>query len=243
MIFVIAPTVDDEALYLAKSAEAIGYDVVIATSGWKLPDDVLHKPGMVYGRKIFCEVIAHQMNWRLLYNRPDWITTLPKNFVNREVVFTSVKDARKEKSEKYYKLTDMQHFLPSIRISGKELPSHSVYDDSGILVSDVMRFTSEYRCVVKDRVAITACCYSKLKDVENKNNYLFNHELVIKFINLLLEEGKVECVPGAVIDIGKYDKDKFAIIDSKSAFSSRLFGCEPIAMLNAIQASVANDAV
>jgi hypothetical protein len=243
MIFVIAPTVDEDTLYLAKSAEAIGYNVIVAPSGWGLPSDLRGKPGMVYGPKMFCEVIASQMDWRLLSTHPNWITTLPKNFVNREVYFTSVRDARKETSEKYFKLTDIQHFPASVRASGKELPNHEIYNDSPILVSDVMRFTSEYRCFVKNRKAITACCYSKLKEVEVKNNYNFNHDIVIKFINLLLEDGKVPCVPGMVIDIGKYGIDKYAIIDSKPAYSSRLFGCEPIAMLDAIRASVINDAV
>jgi ATP-grasp domain-containing protein len=240
MIFVIAPTANEDTNYLAKSAEAIGYNVIVPTSGWGLSKELRGKPGMVYGPKMFCEVIAEQMNWELLSTHPNWITTLPKNFVNREVYFTSVRNARKVASEKYFKLTDIQYFSPSVRASGKELPDHEIYNDSPILVSDVMRFTSEYRCVVKNRKAITACCYQKLQVSEDKNNYNFNHENIVRFINLLLEDGKVSCVPGFVIDIGKYGMDKFAIIDSKPAYSSRLFGCEPIAMLDAIKASVIN---
>jgi hypothetical protein len=242
MLFIITPNVNDEILYLAKAAESIGYEVICPSSSWKVPENMRHRPGMVYGKDLFCQVVASQMNWTLLSNSPQWITTLPHKFINREIYYTTVAEARKEKSRKYFKLTDTDHFASGIRNSGRELPTNDVFGSDGILVSDNMIFTSEYRCVVKNRTAITACCYRKLQEVNLKSNYLFNHDMIIKFVNFLFKE-KIECVPGSIIDIGKYDKDKFAIISSKTPYSSNMFGCEPIAMLNAIKASVANDAV
>jgi hypothetical protein len=244
MLFIITPNVNnnDETLYLAKTAQAIGYEV-ISPAGWKLPESILNRPGMVYGEKLFCEVIANQMNWSLEHNSPDWITSLPKHFVNREIYYTTLAEARKEKAKKYFKLTDMKHFPAGVRNFGRELPSNELFNSDGMLVSDEMKFTSEYKCVIKDNKAITACCYSKLQEFNLKVNYGFNHDLIIKFINCLLKDKSIQCVSGSVINVGKYDKDKFAIIDSEPPYSSKIYGCEPIAMLAAIKASVANDAV
>lgn len=243
MLLIVTPNFKGEVPMLAKTAEILGWDVY--HGGWRIPEHLLHTPGAVYGEQFFCEVVAEQMGWTLLNNSLDWLTKLPEEYVNRKITFTTLAEARKITEEKFIKPADDKAFTAKVYPTGADLPTNEVLDNVPTLVSDVIKITSEYRCFIKNRKVVTASCYlykhaHKEPEINNPENYQQNSDLVLEYITNLLADERVPCADGAVIDIARFKKDqdplKFTVLESNPVWASGTYGCELVAVLDAIKA-------
>ena len=245
MLLILSPNYKGEAPLLAKTASALGWDTY--TGGWRVPVNLLKSPGAVYGEQLFCEAIAEQMGWKLLSNSLDWLANLPEEYVNRKISFTTLAEARKITEQKFIKPADDKCFTAKVYSSGDELPKTDILDKTPVLVSDVMSFTSEYRCVIKNRRVIAACCYwlkafnmaePQINKPENYNN---NIDAVIDFLNKALQDERVPCAPGTVIDVARFKKDTYTILETNPIYASGAYGCELVAFLDAVKAACVNE--
>lgn len=243
MLFITTPEARPEVKTLITAAQALKWSIF--NDGWRVPDRLREERGAVYGGKIFCDTIADQMNWKIVRNPSNWLATLPEEYVSRKITLMNVAEARKITNQIFVKPT-IETWFKADKSLGTEIPK-SWLDDIPLLVSDVMKFTSEYRCVVKHRKVITACCYYlRDKTMESRNlqaeydlakNYYNNHDDVVRFVSKMLDDSRVECVDSCVIDVGRFDKDKYAVFNTKPANLAEMYGCEPVAMLDAIKSS------
>jgi hypothetical protein len=240
MWLILTPNKQVDVTRLSQTACALGWSIF--DRGWNIPKHILKAPGAVYGERIFCEVIAEQMGWKLLSNTPDWITTLPEEYVSRKISFTNLITARNITDEKFITSCVGKCFEAKVYSSGAELIANEDYDEISVLVSDVMKFTSKYRCFVKNKKVIAVCCYyykdwNKEPEINSPANYNTNSEPVIKFVNDMLANEKVNCVASTCIDVGRFKKDTYAVINSKPSYMSGFYGCEIVAALDAIKTS------
>lgn len=241
MLLITTPNKHEEITLLSKTAKALGWDVY--NEGFRIPDHLLKQPGAVYGEQFFCEIVAEQMGWKLLSNSLDWLTKLPEEYTNRKIIFTKLAEARLLTEEKFIKPADDKCFPAKVYLSGKDLPITPVIDDAPTLISDVMKFTSEYRCFVKNKIVTTACCYLYQKigmqepAINKPEHYNNNNDVVIEFVNKLLQDSRVECADGTVIDVGRFKKDTYTVIESNPVWAAGIYGCEPVAVLDAIKAA------
>lgn len=244
MLLITTPNVNPEVKNLINIAQALGWAVY--NDSWKIPERIKGETGAIYGEWLFCETVASQMNWTLKRNPLNWLATLPNEYTNRNVMFSNLKEAKKLTTEKFIKPADAKVFQAKIYSSGEEL-NKTLDDGTPVLISDVMKFTSEYRCIVKNREVISSCCYwYRTRQMENMSqpaefnlskNYNNNYFEVVSFVNNMLKDEKVRCTDSFVVDVGRFDKDKYAIIGDKQTYNSNLYGCDAVAMLDAIKAS------
>lgn len=109
--------------------------------------------------------------------------------------------------------------------------------------TDAPVITSRYRCFVKDRTVVASSCYwlKSIKmataEINRPENYGNNHEAVIEFVSKMLDDEKIKCAPSAAIDVVRYRKDTYTVIDSFPTWSSNICGCEVVGVLDAISAS------
>lgn len=246
MLLIVTPNhkSQDEVQRLARTAEVLGWNVY--KNGWRIPKHLHHTPGAVYGEQFFCEAIAEQMGWRLLSNSLDWLTKLPEEYVSRKIELKTFEEARKIEEEKFIKPADDKCFPAKVYSSGKDLPLLPIINNVPSLISDVMKFTSEYRCFIKNKIVTTVCCYSykhtyKEVEINNPENYNINNDAVIEFVSNLLRDERVECAPGSVIDVGRFKKDTYAVIESNPIYASGTYGCEMVAVLDAIKEACVNE--
>lgn len=244
MLLITTPNIKPETRSLINTAEALGWTVY--SDSWRVPDYIKGKGwiGTVYGEWLFCETIAEQMNWKLIRNPLNWLADLPEEYVNRKIVFTNLGEAKLLETEKFIKPADDKVFPAKIYASGKEL-SQLANDITPVLISDVMRFTSEYRCVVKNREVISCSCYwLHTKQMQNskqaaefnlQKNYSNNFNDVVSFTNKMLKDERVQCVDSCVIDLGRYDKDKYAVIEDNPIYAAGMYGCDPVAVLDGLK--------
>jgi len=237
MLLIVTPNFRGEVPILAKAAEILGWEVYRSPGGWRLPEELKGKEGAVYGELFFCEVVAQQMGWTLHANSLDWLVSLPKEYVKRNIQFTTLAAARKITEKKFIKPADDKVFPSKVYDDGSTLPVHDYLDNVPVLVSDKVKFTSEYRCFIKDRRVISISCYLMMKVVNEPNNWYVATEPVVDFVNKMLEDPGIGCASGTVIDVGKLKNGDIAIIEANPAYASGLYGCELVASLDAIKAS------
>ena len=238
-ILITTPIHNDDggASLLANTAEIIGWEVHKPIGSWRMPDYIRSKDGAVYGEPLFCEVVADQMNWTLTSNSYNWLATLPEDYVKRNISFMTLAAARAVVKNQFVKPIGGNVFTAKVYADGNELPQHPALDELPVLVSDKVKFQSEYRCFVKDREVVSVSCYVYYGTEHLKSNWHFGTEPAIEFVNNLLRDDRVACAPGAVIDVGKLKDGEMAIIGSKPAYMSDLFGCEIVGSLDAIKAA------
>jgi|SRR5271165_1166990 len=249
MLLITTPNIKPEIRSLINTAQALGWSVY--SDSWRVPDHIKGKGhiGAVYGEWLFCETIAEQMNWKLIRNPLNWLAMLPEEYVNRKILFSNLEYARTLTTEKFIKPADDKVFQSKVYGSGRELPT-SLDGDTPVLISDVMRFTSEYRCIVKNRQVISCSCYwmhtkqmqaSKQSPEFNlPKNYDNNHNDVVSFTNKILKDDRVQCVDSCVINLGRYDKDKYAIIEENPIYAAGMYGCDPVAILDGLKSACIN---
>src|SRR5271165_4242709 len=220
MLLITTPNIKSEVRSLINTAQALGWSVY--SDGWRIPDRIKGSVGAVYGEWLFCETIADQMNWKLERNPLNWLTTLPIEYVNREIIFSNLEYARTLTTEKFIKPADDKVFIAKVYGSGKELTT-ALDGNIPVLISDVMRFTSEYRCVIKNREVVSCSCYwlhtkqmqsaKQPAEFNLAKNYDNNFIDVVSFVNKMLKDDRVQCIKSCVIDVGRYDKDKYTVIE------------------------------
>jgi hypothetical protein len=251
MILITQPRVGtshNEILALQVAAREEGWDVLSAPSGWRLDDDLIKSgvPGVAYGSQTFCEVIAMQMNWRLKANSFDWLAKLPQQYLQRNVQFMTLGEAKLLKETKFIKPADDKVFAAAVYSPGTLHPHETVPNDTPTLVSDVVQFDLEYRCFVNEfgRVVTWSnyICYEHQADprfwdmVPDSHGFLKPHE----FVSYMLYHSKdygIETV-ASVIDVGHIPGKGWAIIETNQAWASGIYGCDPGKVLEVLAQSV-----
>ena len=232
------PRNGSEDLALVSVARELNWDIELAPSGWRLDENHVIKPGIPYGSQIFCEVISQQMNWNLILNSFDWLSTLPFEVLGRKIEFMTLKDALKINVPKFIKPADDKVFPCKVYQTGQEINLYEGLSlETPTLVSDPVNFVSEYRCFVKDQRILTASCYKLGDEINNPNNWEVNLPEVLSTLSKWLKEGLIISKP-AVIDVGYLDNGQLVVIESNPAWASGIYGCDLWGVLEVLQESV-----
>jgi hypothetical protein len=239
-----------EMMALHFAARELGWEVFPAPTTWRMDEEfIASKPiGVPYGCQLFAEIISQQLGWTLLGNPFDWLTKIPIEFTKRKIIFTTTGQAKFYPERKFIKPADAKMFPAKIYEAGtfdytsNVDPKYSelVADDSPTLISDVVEFTSEFRCYVKNQKVQTWSCYihdGVINHDENwRNPSIFDGlEPPDAFVNRMLET--VHSEP-SVIDVGIVPGLGWAIIESNQAWASGIYGCDPVESLLVMKESV-----
>jgi hypothetical protein len=245
MLLITPQLASKDCQNLSKVAIALGWSVH-QNDVWYVPERLKNEVGAVVGTEVFCGFVADQMNWGLLSNPIDWLTFLPEEYVSRKITTMTAGEVRKSTTENFVKsLSKTWSTLPRVFQPGK-FPEY-IPNEAPVLVSDVLQHTSKYRCFVKDRKVIAGSCYwLKTRQMETAKqsaeiglakNYHNNYDDVVMFVDTMLQDDRVPCVAACVIDVMRFDKDKYAVIDSSPAYTTEPYGCELVAVLDAVKTS------
>lgn len=237
----------NEILALQLATRELGLDVVSAPSSWRLNDDLINSgaEGIPYGSQMFCEVIAQQMNWKLKMNSFDWLTKVPKKYLKRQVDFMTLREAKKINVKKFIKPADDKCFDAKIYDVGEFNPSELISDEYPVLVSDIVKFTHEFRCFVRNSEVVTGSCYiweNKIVSEKQYTNYpKLNFDSYfddpVDLLDELVAAREIES-ENAVIDIGLIDGRDWAVIETNPAWASGLYGCDPLLALETMKGAV-----
>jgi len=205
-----------------------------------MPDELLGKKiqGVPYGSQLFCEVISQQMGWKLKANPFDWLTKVPKRYLRRQINFMTLAEAKKIDVRKFIKPADDKCFDAKIYEPGEFQPAKEIEESYPTLVSDIVEFTHEYRCFVKDRQVTTWSCYIWDKHIAEPNEF----ENIVDKIgypdDFLMDVLFSTTSENAVIDAGLINGKDWAVIESNPVWASGLYGCDPAEVLLTMEKAV-----
>lgn len=228
----------NEILALQISARELGWDVFPAPGGWRLDSELIaSKPqGIPYGSQIFCEVIAQQLNWRLLLNSFDWLANLPGKFLLRQVDFMTLEQAKCLSERKFIKPADDKCFDAKVYNPGEFQPNEVLSRDTPVLVSDEVDFTLEYRCFVKNQEVKSISIYLNNGQMVGDNpSAQVDLATAKNFCQEVLNEVKSV---DAVIDVGLIKDRGWAVIETNPVWASGLYCCDPAEALACMMGAV-----
>jgi len=197
----------------------------------------------IYGEPFFAQTVARQTSRRLLSPPDDWLTKLPHSLLHRVVRYLSLAEARDITVPAFIKPADEKCFPARVYANGSELPSKGELDDLlPCLVSDPVRWESEFRCFMLDNRVATVSVYSRNGDIaqDDEGDWPAPNEEMngAKAIAEKAADVSRDILPrSVVIDVGWISGMGWGVIEANASWGSGIYGCDPSIVLEVVAAA------
>ncbi|WP_395737581.1 ATP-grasp domain-containing protein [Prosthecobacter sp.] len=214
--------------------------------GWRVPEELRSAQTNVaiYGEPLFAEAVADQLELVLLEPAIDWLTSVPRKYLSRQIDFMTLGEARLLDSPAFVKPADGKIFDPKVYASGRDLPSSDHVDqDIPVLRSGIMDFRLEVRCFILDRRITTMSPYWRegelARSADDRWPFLDHEEAEARtFAESILSDTTVALPPACTLDVGRTHQGTWAVIEANPCWGAGLYGCNPSRVLRTIQATI-----
>ena len=150
-VLVFSPRFNTTAVAIGAAAHERGIRTE-SLSDWRVPEYLRgHQSAHLYAGPLFADAISDALGLALLEPPADWLSSLPVEVTGREIVTTTIAEARELRRPAFIKPPNDKSFPARVYTDGSRLPGpDAVDDDLRVLVSDVVTFRREYRLFVLD---------------------------------------------------------------------------------------------
>lgn len=232
-------TADSQALW--KAALDRGWSTQRIT-GWRVPPELLNpgRPVIIYGEPLFVEAVADQVGFVLLEPSIDWLTKVPREYLQRDIEIMTLGAARCLSTRAFVKPADGKIFDPKVYACGQDLPDEDQVDaDIPVLRSGIVDFRLEVRCFVHNRKVVSLSPYWRNDALaqDEKGDWTFEQEEeaeAIRYAHLILEDSRILLPPACTLDMGRVANGSWAIIEANPCWGAGLYGCDPAAVLESL---------
>ncbi len=213
---------------------------VIRAHGWRVPE-VAPEEVAIYGEPLFAEHVAQTLGLRLQQPSLDWLPKLPYRWRCRDVCLTTLGEARKVSKPAFIKPADEKCFEARVYSSGAQLPALGpLPEELPVLVQEVVAWTVEYRCFIRERKVMTASVYwrnGQLAQSPEGEWTASDMELneATRFCDCVISDSSITMPTAVVIDVGLIRDHGWAVVESNAAYSAGLYGCDPVAVLSVLR--------
>lgn len=238
----LPPRITDDSRAMAKAAARAGWDVE-RLSSWHIPPLLADEDICVYAEPLFAIHASSNLGLSLIEPTYDWLTTIPSEFIHREVRLMTMREARSVADRRFIKCASEKYFPASVYESGSVLPSaDQVSGAVPVLVIEPVVWDIEFRCFVLDRKVVTGSPYlvnGKLAKNDEDRWTAVDDEIAAmeRFMRQFLADDRVLIPPAVVIDVGRIQARGWAIIEANPAWGSGLYGCDPDEALSVLRRS------
>jgi hypothetical protein len=249
-ILVLSPRVTPDSNQMIEAARR-GGQVAVRLPTFRPTSDLISKRITVYGEPLFALILSNALQHALIEPGDHWLTTLPMVYRQREIVHSTLGEARSLSQPRFVKNADgMKAFDARVYASGDELPPADFYpDDYKVLVAEPVTWAVEYRCFVLERRVATLSIY--LRDgiiAHDADGVWFNETPQVSeaqaFCQTVLDDADVAVPPACTIDVGVISGRGWAVVEANPAYGSGIYGCAPDAVLSVVnRACIPNDAL
>ncbi|MEU8002335.1 ATP-grasp domain-containing protein [Catellatospora sp. NPDC049111] len=243
-VLILPPRVTETGLAFADAARRRGMRVETLHT-WRLPEHLAGHPGAhLYAGPLFADAVGAELGAGLLEPDQDWLAQLPREATRREIVFTTLAQARLLDRPAFVKPPDDKSFPAGVYASGTSLPGPDVLeDDAPVLVSDVVRFEVEFRLFVAAGRVLAASRYA----VDGELDLAASAEdprcaEAAAFASILFAVGMPELPSAVVVDVGLLagagaGRPEWAVIEANAAWASGHYAADPDGALDVVLAA------
>lgn len=226
-IVVLSPKYSEDSIRLLQSSYQSPYKLQRFGS-WNVPEEYRENVIAVYGEDLFAQVIAEQCNLSLLKPEEDWLTTLPYDFLKRNVEFGKLSDFENRKNT-FIKPSDFKFFDAGVYKTVQDIPGYNESDKSWtVLVSEIVKWDYEVRCFILNRKLITHSAYVYNGELKERRLDTILLKKLEDFVGELLQNETIKIPDAIVIDVGIIKDKGWAVIEANPAWASGLYDCEPL---------------
>jgi len=237
---ILPPRYTSDAIALWKAAISAGWDVE-RLQGWRVPEGLGNDDVVLYGEPLFAAVVAEALAIALLEPPFDWLTNLPFIYRQRQVLYSTLAEARQREGPVFIKPADDKSFAAQVYESGAQLPSpRFLPDDTPVLIAEPVDWEVEFRCFVVQRKVNTLSPYwreSCLAQAEDGSWPASEDEMsaALEFASAVLNDNDVQFPPSVALDVGKITDRGWAVVEVNAAWGSGIYGCDPLRILPVLQ--------
>ncbi len=243
-LLILAPRVTDDSVAIWQAALSLGWSTR-RLANWRVPDDLRNQQReiVVYAEPLFAEAVAGPLGLTLLETPPNWLTTLPRSFIHRDVTIVPLSEARRLTRPTFVKPAEGKVFEPRVYANGEELPLVEQIGDLPVLLSTPVRFRTEIRCFVVDRRVVTCSPYWRDNALARRPDGTWpfvgdERAQARAFAEALLSDQTIAVPPAFVLDVGLTEEHGWAVIEANPCWGAGLYGCDPVSVLQAIRHAV-----
>lgn len=172
----------------------------------------------------FADVVAPALGIALLEAPADWLARLPRGLTQREIRAMPLGEAYRLRRPAFVKSPNDKGIPALVYADGSRLPGPDAVDPATVvLVSDVMAFTVEYRLFLLDGAVHTAGQYAEAGRLRLGPPGL----AALAFGREVLAAAGDGLPSAVVIDIGRDDQGRWAVIEANAAWASGCYGVDP----------------
>jgi hypothetical protein len=199
------------------------------------------------GKVYLLRFIAEQLNLVLLEAPAQWLMSLPKAYLQRDLQAITLTEARKADFPRFIKPAEGKFFAAKVYQAADELPPiGSQAEGMPVYVAEPITWLHEFRCFILERQLQTFSVYSRNGELAEVNGEwptsswpMTADELtaVQSFCEIFLNDSRVSMPPAFVLDIGEIESRGWAVIEANPVWASGIYGAEPTKILPLLQRS------
>ncbi|MEK7953083.1 ATP-grasp domain-containing protein [Luteolibacter soli] len=244
-IVLLGPRMTDDSVTVWRTCLELGWTPE-RIQGWRVAEHlaISGRPVMIYGEPLFAEAVADQTGLVLLEPSIDWLTTLPREHLLRDIELMTLGEARARTSPAFVKPADGKIFEPKVYPSGNELPTDEHVDmDIPVLRSGIVDFRLEVRCFVRQRNIVTLSPYWRdgelAQDEGGQWSFLEDEESGARdFAGMVLADARVALPSACTLDVGRLSGGEWAVIEANPCWGAGLYGCDAKEVLLSIRDAI-----
>ncbi|WP_097943732.1 ATP-grasp domain-containing protein [Streptomyces sp. ms115] len=238
---VIPPQLTPSARKLRTAALRRGLRVVEATAAavsegpgrpqWAAGPRGEAHPVHLHAGPSFADVAAPALGIALLEAPADWLDRLPRALTQREIRAMPIGEAYRLRRPAFVKSPNDKGIPALVYADGSRLPGPDAVDPATVvLVSDVMTFAVEYRLFLLDGAVHTAGQYAEAGRLRLGPPGL----AALAFGREVLAAAGDRLPSAVVVDIGRDDDGRWAVIEANAAWASGCYGVDPDRALDTV---------
>ena len=222
---------DNERDAVASEWKKAGGQVLRLERFWK-PPSITDKDIKVYGNEMFCLVLEHLLDIKLVSPTNNFLEKIDYKWTNREITFSNLSNIDCLKYPLFIKPAVPKLFEPRIIKAAEEMDGEraELNDSTLVITSEIVRFDSEVRCFI---------LHGELKSL---GIYEGNPKLseAKSFVDAFLFENKKILPNTVVIDIGYIGDKGWAVIEANATWGAGLNGCDAKNVIDCIYFATKN---
>lgn len=229
---ILTPRFTEDAQAPRRAAIGLGWAVERLRS-WRVPEALrgVEEP-VLYLEALFGPSLAPAFGLQLIEPPLDWLPALPERWRGRAVRLSTLGEARELTEPAFIKPPNDKSFAARGHETGATLPEGDGAEP--VLIAEVVRWRSEFRCFVLDRELRTHSIYLRDGELQREQGYRASEAERAEaagFVRELLADPAVPLGRTAVLDVGVIEGRGWAVVEQNAAWGAGIYGCDPTEVL------------
>lgn len=242
---ILPPRFTTDSITLSKAAHRRGWEVCRFTS-WRIPEEFTVDKVVLYGEPLFASVVIEALGIATLEPSWDWLPNLPPDYLQRDIVMSTLGEARCLGIRSFIKPVEDKCFAAKVYENGHELPTDSqLPETTPVLVAEPVNWQIEFRTFVLNRKVMTLSPYLRRGQLaeDREGDWPASDKEINEakiFAERFLSDSAVAVPPAFVLDVGIIEGRGWAVIEGNAAWGAGIYGCEPDEVLTVLEHAAVN---